>query len=125
MTAATRFWLLAAAGACNAVAFAVSIWWGVNVFIAPFVAMFGAGALLVVWEIARGSRFVLLSALALTVAGECEPIGGVTASMLSHERPGFGPELVAIAAALAIAGLAMVLLSDWTARKRVDTKPKN
>lgn len=110
MKAATRFWLLVAAGACNAVAFAVSIWWGVNVFIAPFVALFGAGALLVVWVLARGNRFVLLAALALTVLGECEPIGGVTASMLSHQRPGFGPEVVAIAAGMAIIGLVVVLL---------------
>jgi len=95
---------------------------GRQCFIAPFVALFGAGALLVVWVLARGNRFVLIAALALTVLGECEPIGGVTASTLSNQRPGFGPEVVGIAAGLATVGLVVVLLSDWTAQNR---KPKN
>lgn len=71
--------------------------------------------------IARGNRFALIAAIALTFFGECEPIGGVTASMVQHERPGFGPEVVAIAAALAIVGLVVVLRSDWTDPNR---KPK-
>ncbi len=104
---------LLTASACDLVAGGVIAWWAVSGAFAlgPFALLFfAAGALLIAALLRNSTRLVVLD-LALTLAAELEPLGGVTASaLLRAPTPWLGSVLPLCAGGLAIAGMAAALV---------------
>jgi hypothetical protein len=110
---------LLTASACDLVAGGVIAWWAVSGAFAlgPFALLFfAAGALLIAALLRNSTRLVVL-ALALTLAAELEPLGGVTASaLLRAPTPWLGSVLPLCAGGLDIAGMAAALV-PWRANE--------
>jgi len=111
------FILLTVAG-LNMVAVVVSIWWGPVVVVLPFMAFWAVGAAMALWARKKRSMLLVTGALVATLFGAFEPVGGILASLVQHERPGLGPSLAAITAAVSLIALSGVASSDWRMLQR-------
>src|SRR5438094_9344585 len=106
--------VILAAACCDLAAGAVTTWWSLPGYVAGLLfAIFFlvAGVLLAATALKRSLR-LLVTALALTVIAELEPVGSVTASAILRHSLGLGSVLPLWLGAVAIVGMATVLLRD-------------
>jgi FtsH-binding integral membrane protein len=113
-----RPFVLVTAAGLNIVAVVVSIWWGPVIVVLPFMACWAVGAALALWARRKRSVLWVTGALVATLFGAFEPVGGILASFVQHERPGIGPLLAATTAAGSLIALSGVATSDWRRLER-------
>jgi hypothetical protein len=102
--------VILAAASFDLAAGAITLWWVLTVYIAPFAISFLAGGLVLIVASFNGGLRLLVAGLVLTAIAELEPVGGVTASAFMHQSLGMGSVLPLIAGALSIAGTLSVLI---------------